>query len=214
MPYVERTWYVGDVEVPEGTWVPERNWESWNQRAQGVAGGELTWRRAPSDADPASADVPRLSDDALKVLAGDLADAQFDAFLYQNMIERLKNDLSDQLADDIVEQMRTLGMASADWLPVVGGPPRRESPRVAKKVLNWLLRLAAKAAKFVLECTEAAVSALTGVLSSVHIGFTVPPHTLHVAFGFETAILANPGAWQRARGFFEAQIKQLDANFT
>ena len=145
MPYLDREWMIGNEHLHAGTWVPERNWDRWQRRAADVTPGSLPWRSEPDPSAP-----PRLSDGQLTILAGDMASAQRDAHIYANLIERLKNSPSDANADAIVEQMQTLGFASASWPEAVGGPPPHQSPRPWAWVLDWLLGLAAKVAKFLL----------------------------------------------------------------
>lgn len=144
----------------------------------------------------------------MRVLAGDIISAQGDAFLYANLVERLKNSPSDATADEVVDQMTTLGLASAGWPEAVGGPPPHQSPRPWRKVLDWLRRMAAGVAGFLLRCVEAAGVSLhrAGVTAvAVGVSFPVPD----VSFEFSTDVFARPQEWQQARDFLEGMLTEL-----
>lgn len=206
MPYLDRLWIVDGKELPLGTWVPERNWDRWWKREEDLPGAErprLQWRRRDM---PTVSSPERVTDACLAVLARDIASAQRDGFLYTNLIERLKDAPSDATADEVVEQMRTLGLASADWPEEVGGPPRRESPRPVRKVLDWLLGLAAQVAKFLMDCVGCVAASLSELgVSAVALGISWPPS---VSFEFPPGLLVDP-TWSRARAFFDHLLAEL-----
>jgi hypothetical protein len=103
--------------------------------------------------------------------------------------------------------MLTLGFASATWEEDVGGPPKSESPRPFKKVLDWLFRLAAKVAKFVWSCVECAMASLALLgISKVAVGVSWVPQ---VSFEFPTNIHTQQQEWQRARNFLNDMLNEL-----
>jgi hypothetical protein len=202
MPYLERKWIIDSDELQAGLWVPERNWDRWKQRAANVPPGELPWRleQPPSPS-------PQLSEEHLTVLAGDIVSAQRDALIYANLIECLKNSPSDTTADEVVERMQTLGLTSASWPEVVGGPPRHQSPRPFRRILDWLLRLAAKVARFLLTCVECAMASLALLrVTAVAVGISWMPQ---VSFEFPTDMHTKPEEWRRARKFLGDMLTEL-----
>lgn len=208
MPYLDRPWMINDVELERGTWVPERNQERWDRRAFDIGPDQLPWRREQLPANPPSGTRPRLSATELAVLAADMVSAQRDAFIYANLFERLKDSPDDETADGVVEQMRTLGFASADWPAAVGGPPPRQSPRPFRKVLDWLLKLAAQVTRFLLNAAEYVMTSLPDVVSAVAVEVSVAPG---VSLEFPTSLINRPVDWQRARVFLDAKIAELSA---
>lgn len=204
MPYLDHEWEIEGEVLEAGTWVPERNWHRWQERAMHVPPSELMWRRDEAAQPPSSG----LSDEALAVLAGDIASAQRDAFIYTNMIERLKDDPDNSTADKVVKDMITLGLESATWRTEVGGPPSPESPRPFKKVLDWLFRLVAKVSKFILNCLNFVMTSLPKLgVSAVAVGISVPPS---VSFEFAPDLFNNPAAWKRAREFLDNLVAELE----
>jgi hypothetical protein len=205
MPYLEREWMIGTEKVHAGAWVPERNWDRWQRRAAASAPGELSWRSEPNPSPP-----PTLSDASLTVLAGDIVSAQRDALVYGNLIERLKNSPSDATAGEVVEQMQTLGFVSASWPEAVGGPPAAQSPRPFRRVLDWLLGLAAKVARFLLSCVECAMASLASLgVTAVALGVSWAPE---VSFEFPTDMHTpeRHEEWRRARQFLDDMLTELD----
>jgi alkylation response protein AidB-like acyl-CoA dehydrogenase len=143
----------------------------------------------------------KLPENCLDVLAGDIVSVQLDALVYRNLIERLKNSPSDATADEVVDQMQTLGFASSSWPEAVGGPPPHESPRPFRRVLDWLLRLAAKAAEILLNIVECAGATLASCgVTAVVISMSWHPE---VGFEFPTNLFSGErhGEWQQARRF-------------
>jgi hypothetical protein len=192
-----------------GTWVPERNWDRWQAQEKGLDAQHrnlLTWRRV-ADITSFPTEADKLPDDCLRVLASDMASAQRDGFIYANFIDRLKNAPSDAMADNIVDDMRTLGFASADWPAAVGGPPPHESPRPFGKFLDWLFRNAAKVGKFVLNCVNFVLLALpAGGLSAVAVGIGLP---VQVSVEFSPELLTDPAGRERLRDFVNRWWEEL-----
>jgi hypothetical protein len=203
MPYLDQDWMIGDKWLSAGTWVPERNWERWQEQEKELDAaqqGLLTWRRQ-RDITSFPTEADRLPAECLRVLASDMASAQRDGFIYANFIERLKNAPSDATTDEIVDDMRTLGFASADWPAAVGGPPPHKSSRPFGKVLDWLFRNAAKVGKFVLNCVNFVLLALpAGGISAVAVGIGLP---VQVSVEFSPELLTNPEGWQKLRDFVD-----------
>jgi hypothetical protein len=203
MPYLDEDWEIDAEEVETGTWIPERNWDRWRERAMHVSESELIWRHREVIEEP----PVELDDAALAVLAGDIASAQRDAFVYTNLIERLKNSPSDTVADEVVEEMMTLGFVSAGWPEYVGGPPEPESPRPFRRVLDWLLRLAAKVNKFLLNCVHFVMASLSGI-SAVAVGISWGPPS--VSFEWPTKSFQDHAAWEKVRNFFDNVVAELE----
>jgi hypothetical protein len=207
MPYLDGPWTMDAELLPAGTWVPERNWDRWLKRELEVPSQDrqlLSWRRERA----ATSMLPPLPDSCLAVLAGDIVSAQRDGLLYSNLIKRLKLAPSDATADEVIEQMKTLGLASADWPENVGGPPRRESPRPFRKVLDWLLGLLAKVARFLLNCVSFVMTTLTDLgISAVAVGLSWQPS---VSFEFPPELAKDPVTWPRVRAFFDQVLAELD----
>ena len=211
MPYLKSDWMLGTTVLAAGTWVPERNWDRWQDRAVGVPEHLLGWRRDPQwgiPGGPISQPPEELPANAMTVLAGDIVSAQGDALLYSNFIERLKNSPSDTTADEVVDQMLTLGLTSAGWPEAVGGPPPHESPRPWRRVLDWLKKLAADVAGFLLRCVESAGATLrvAGVTAvAVNVSWPWP----QVSFEFPTDIFSRHAEWQKAREFLQQMLTEL-----
>ena len=209
MPYLDTPLIIDGHEQREGTWVPERGWERWVSRAHGLEPALLSWRTAAgTPGSPESPAGPPLTDTYLSVLARDLADAQRDGLLYTNLFERLKNSPDDATADAVIEQMQTLGLASADWPPTAGGPPLPESPRPFRKVLDWLMGLLGKVWRFLLAGVDAIRASLAGLgISAVAVGISLPPQ---VEFELSTELITRADEWKRAQKFFDGLVTELE----
>jgi hypothetical protein len=197
MPYLEREHKIGDEVVPKGTWVPERGWDRWQERAKGM--------RAPWREDMKPESLPkRLRLEAQAVLAADMASVQRDGFIYTNLIERLKDSPNDTTADNVVNQMKALGLASGDWPEGVGGPPSPQSPRPFKKVLDWLFKLKAQVTRFLMNCVTFVMTSLDSV-SAVAVG-VLPPS---VSFEFPSSLFDDPEAWDTTWRFMDEMTVEL-----
>ena len=91
--------------------------------------------------------------------------AQADAFIYTNLIERLKGVLNDTIADQVIEQMRTLGCRSADWSPESAAPPRHRRPKAIQEGLGLAFRELAEVGKFLLDCVNFVMATPSGGVS-------------------------------------------------
>jgi hypothetical protein len=197
MPYLDRSHEINGEAVPKGTWVPERSWDRWQERAKGI---RAPWRE---DIQPESLPKP-LRIDAQAVLAADMASVERDGLLYTNLIERLKNSPSDTTADQVVSDMERLGLATAKWPEDVGGPPSPESPRPFKKVLDWLFRLRAQVTKFLVNCVNFVMTSLKSV-SAVAVGVWPPS----VSFDFPSQLFDDPEAWDATWRFMDKMTIEL-----
>jgi hypothetical protein len=208
MPYVKRDWMIGTELVKQGTWVPERNWHGWQDRAKHIPADDQVWRKDT----PLTSLPPRFSDDssddtpAVLVVAGDMASAQRDGFLYANMLERLKTSPNDRTADEIVEQMRALGLASGSWPELVGGPPTHESPRPFRKMVDWFLSLMGKVTKCLLKCVNYVMTSLDNV-SAVAVGVSLPPS---VSFEFPASMFDSTEQWHTAWRFIDTMVAEFN----
>jgi hypothetical protein len=212
MPYLDLDWMVGTTPLPAGTWVPERNWDRWQTRAKNAPGEELKWRLDPENWTLPTAGAPdspedNLSERALSILAGDIVSAQRDALIYSNLIDRLKDSPSDATADEVVDEMLTLGLASAGWPEAVGGPPPHQSPRPWRAVLYWLIKLAAKATKFLFTGVESvgATFATMGI-SAFAVEISLVPK---VSIEIPTEIFRQDEQWRKAKQFLSGMISEL-----
>lgn len=208
MPYLDREWMIEDERLQAGTWVPERNWDRWSERASVRAPWRMRHDPEPTGRTRPSR-VPTLDSAELDALAADLGNAQRDRLFYANLIEQLKSNPSDAMADKVVEDMQTLGFASASWPEAVGGPPPHQSPRPWRRVLSWLFQKIAAAGKFVLRCIEFASASLTmlGVSTvSISFGLTGPS----VGFSFTANLFDNWDNWVRARDFVGKTLRDLE----
>jgi hypothetical protein len=214
MPYLKHDWMIGTELVKKGTWVPERSWERWRDRARHIPADDQVWRQDTpltslpqrfSDNSPDSDDSP---DDmpAVLVVAADMASAQRDGFIYANMLERLKTSPNDTTADEIVERMQALGLASASWPEGVGGPPAHESPRPIRKMIDWFLTLMGKVTKFLLKCVNYVMTSLENV-SAVAVGVSLPPS---VSFEFPASMFEDTEQWHIAWRFIDTMVAEFN----
>ena len=208
MPYLEGNWMIGTELVEKGRWVPERNWDRWRDRARHIPTNDQVWRQDT----PLTSLPQRLPDDgpddtpAVLVVAGDMASAQRDGFIYANMLERLKASPNDTTADEIVEQMQALGLASASWPEGIGGPPAHESPRPIRKMIDWFLTLMGKVTKFLLKCVNYVMTSLDNV-SAVAVGVSLPPS---VSFEFPASMFEDTEQWRIAWRFIDTMVAEFN----
>lgn len=209
MPYLKRDWMIGDDTVTAGTWIPERNGDRWMRRAANVAPQYLPWRLRSSDGSPQPVTVSEdLKDRVVRVVAADIVSAQRDGLLYRNLIERLKNSPTDETADQVVDQMQAMGMASASWPEAVGGPPPHQSPRPWRRVLDWLLWLAGEVTRMLFDMIDKVRTWLASVgVSAVAVGLSWSPE---ISFEFPTPELESGAAWHRAREFLDSMVEELE----
>jgi len=214
MPYLDQDHTFNESSKPilirQGTWVPERNWELWEQR-----GLSLSLRDAwTTDRGPTlqqMADFDRLSETArqehYKALARDMASAQRDGLFYYNALERLKNEPNDTVADEVVNRLKDLGFMSIGLLEEAGGPPTGNSPRPFRKVLDWLIQQLAKVGKFLLTAAAFITNRLYDLgLSAVAVSIGWSPQ---VSIEFAPHVLRDPPRWRKAKEFFDSFLDEL-----
>lgn len=178
MPYLEWRW--PPVGFNEGDWVPEVDLPRWAERHRGlsyafwVKQGGLTDSDAqhlkgltPPKVEPGKPLTPLQGNNDwlnhLMALGADIGNVQRDGYFYANFLEQLKqaapvsagDAAADQVADDVVERMRTMGFTSANLPEQLGGPPERKSLRPWKGVMKWLLRLLRKVGEFLAKSMQA-----------------------------------------------------------
>jgi hypothetical protein len=176
MPYLERRW--PPAEFNEGDWVPEINPSRWAERHRGLSYASWVKQGGLTDSDaldlqalkppPISPGkpLPQVQNDWLNhlmTLGADIGNVQRDGYFYANFLEQLKqaapvsvgDAAADQVADDVVERMRTMGFTSANLPEQLGGPPERKSLRPWRDVMKWLLGLLRKVGEFLAKSMQA-----------------------------------------------------------
>ena len=199
MPYLDQPWQAPEGFFPLGEWVPEvdrRGWidrhsdlpyASWVKR-EGLTPGDLSYLQT----------LQPQRDERLKyleALGADIGSVQRDGFLYANFLEQLKQAIpaltgdtaADQIADNIVERMKTMRLTSANLDEELGEPPPPQSPRPWRAVINWLSRLLQQVGLFLVNSIQAFVALIRELMldanKQIAISFSagIPPA---VAFQF------------------------------
>jgi len=157
-------------------WFPETNLKDWETRGRGL---ERPWAlRVPPDGtgSPLFARLDPSSQIAYAgLLGGDLASVQRDQFLYYNALERLKIDFRDEVADEVVNNLRNMGVISAALPASKGGPPEPASPLPVRSVFNWLCKILAQIARVILRIVATIVSNLRRLgFENVAIDLSIP----------------------------------------
>jgi hypothetical protein len=110
MPYLKREWMIDTEMLEAGTWVPERSWDRWQERAKKLPPddqGLLMWRHDPDTRSPMTSPPQAFAERQLSGGAGRRHRQRATTrLIYTNLIERLKNAPSDATADEVVEQMQ------------------------------------------------------------------------------------------------------------
>jgi hypothetical protein len=215
MPYLDQTYSLpGDPSpTPAGTWVPETNRQQWEQRGAGLLlRSAWTTARGPTAEEMAQFDQQpeTVRQEHYKVLARDMASAQRDGLFYFNALERLKNEPNDTVADEVIDRLeKELGFTSIS-LPLpewAGGPPKGESPRPFKKVLEWLIQQVAKVGKFLLNAAAFITARLYDLgLSAVAVQLPWPPQ---VSIEFAPSVLREAEPWRKVKEFLDAYFDEL-----
>jgi hypothetical protein len=216
MPYLDAPWTKPDEVRPEvfpaGLWVPERDWEGWMHRGEGLTFRNM-WDRDRVIPRTELQQLRSLPEDNLnlylRVLGQDLGSVQRDSLFYWNSLEKLKLSQDESTADAVVEAMDKLGFASVKWPANVGGPPPHQSPRPVDRVLKWLLGLLAKVGKILLKIADVLVASLEkyGVDVSVAIG-AFPPS---IGADVSTTLWQNEVVWTAVHGFLNSAQDALAA---
>ena len=213
MPYLDqdhRFESLNPDQIRKGTWVPETNREAWEQRGLSLSLRDA-WRTDKGPTLQQMADFDKLSETArqehYKALARDMASAQRDGLFYFNALERLKNEPKDAVADEVINCLRDLGFMSIGLLEEAGGPPRGQSPRPARKVLDWLIQQLAKVGKFLLTAAAFITNRLYDLgLSAVAVSIGWSPQ---VSIEFAPHVLRDPPRWRKAKEFFDNFLDEL-----
>jgi hypothetical protein len=224
MAYLDEEWRKpGEPEpLPEGLWVPEKDWDGWKSRGAGLSYRDV-WTRDRVVTRTELGQLAGLSgenrDVYLSVLGHDLGSVQRDSLFYGNWVERLKQALGEptpsppevNAADKVFKAMEQLKFTSAEGgdFPFPGGPPEGESPRPLEKMLNWMLQQLAKVGKMILKITDALIAMIAkdGVDLSVGIG-AFPP-----SFGVDVSTtlfrLQDNTVWDSLHRFLENAQAEL-----
>jgi hypothetical protein len=166
MPYLDQPWQYGQKQFNKGEWVPEMDLNNWIERHKDLK--YPAWAKSegltPDDLTNLQLLPPNQKREYLRELGADIGSAQRDGFLYANFLEQLKeavpvspseSEKADEVADNVVNRMNTLGLTSAKSLSEEqGGPPKSASPRSFQKVMNWLMGLLNKVGRFLLNSIE------------------------------------------------------------
>lgn len=222
MTYLDRPWRPPE-EFAAGDWVPEMDHRDWLDRHRGMTRVPWVKREGLSDADRQVLESLTPTDAAkyLRVLGGDIGSVQRDGFLYANFLEELKrnapvvddDEKADKSADDIVERMRAMGMVSASLDEQDGGPPRHQSPRPWRAVMNWLWKLLQKVGRFLVNSIDAFMALAKSLFgdaakhASVSFSVSIPPA---VSFDIDAAFFANRETWKKFMDFIEAILEQME----
>jgi hypothetical protein len=213
MPYLDQDHMFESLNpgpIRKGVWVPEKNREAWEQRGLSLSLRDA-WTTDKGPTLQQMADFDKLSETArqehYKALARDMASAQRDGFFYFNALERLKNEPKDAVADEVIDRLGDLGFMSIDLLEEAGGPPRGQSPRPFKKVLDWLIQQLAKVGKFLLTAAAFITNRLYDLgLSAVAVSIGWSPQ---VSIEFAPHVLRDPPRWRKAKEFFDNFLDEL-----
>lgn len=213
MPYLDGEWrrYRDPGEPPEvipaGLWVPERHWDEWRDRQEGLSFRRLWDRKGviePADLEELASLSHTDRERHLSALGRDLGSVQRDNLFYTNFLEQLKRSPDDSTADNVVHTMVGLGFASAGWDETIGGPPPHMSPRPWKRVLDWLLKNLAKVGKFIRDAAAFLAATLRDELSGLSVAISlgvVPMPSLGVELS--TSLLKDAPAWTAVQRFLE-----------
>jgi hypothetical protein len=196
--------------TPAGTWVPERNQQAWEQRGAGLLlRSAWTTEKGPTPQQMTQFDQQpeAVQQQHYKALARDMASAQRDGLFYFNALERLKNDPSDTVADEVIDHLKELGFTSIGLPEAAGGPPPGKSPRPFKKVLDWLIQQIAKVGKFLLNAAAFITARLYDLgLQAVAVQVPWPPQ---VSIEFAPSVLREPEPWRRVKEFLDEYLDEL-----
>jgi hypothetical protein len=221
MTYLDRPWRPPE-EFPAGDWVPEMDHRDWLDRHRGL--GRVPWvnRDGLSDADrqQLATLAPTVKAEYLRVLGGDIGSVQRDGFLYANFLEELKrhtpepdgDEDADKAADRVVERMKAMGLVSASLDEQDGGPPKHQSPRPWRAVMNWLSGLLQKVGRFLVNSIEAFTILAKGLFgdaaeqASVSFSASIPPA---VSFAVNAAFFTDTETWRHFKEFIDAILKQM-----
>lgn len=222
MPYLDQPWRPPE-EFPAGEWLPEIDQRGWQDRHRGLR--YASWVRRDGLTREDASQLQNINGDEknkyFEALGADIGSAQRDGFLYANFLECLKrsapvsdNDSNaDQAADDVVERMKTMGLASAYLDERQGGPPSPQSLRPWRAVMNWLLSLLRNVRRFLVNAVEAFRALVRGltkdVASQIFISFSasIPPA---ITFGINLQQAEDKDLWNRFTGFATAMQEQME----
>jgi hypothetical protein len=236
MPYRETQWPPAEFEV--GDWVPETDLSGWVNRhsqlrdSSGVRHDSWVNQTGLTEPDkryleqlaPLSSQ-PLESNERLKhllVLGADIGSVRRDGYFYANFLEQLKqaapisagDAAADEVADNVVERMKTMGFTSANLREPYGGPPDRKSLRPWKGVMKWLLGLIRKAGQFLLKAMRAfavlAAELAVDAASKIAVGFSVGFSLADIQFEIELAYLTDNTKWEIFRRFGDAMLGETE----
>lgn len=237
MPYVEKPWPPADFR--EGDWVPEIDPPRWADRHRSLPHASWVKQEGLTDSDagylknltpptPSSPGEPLETNEWLSyltTLGADIGSVQRDGYFYANFLEQLKqaapvsvgDAAADEVADNVVERMKTMGFTSANLPEQYGGPPERKSLRPWKGVMKWLLRQLRKVGQFLANSIQAfgtlAGSLVVEAVNKISVGFSAGFPLAVVGFEFDLAYLTEDTTRDILNRFINAILDEAERLF-
>ena len=210
MAYLDGSWAAPDNECfAADEWVPDLDLAGWTKRGRGLP-LRAAWATVSGPTPKHIAEFDALGETAklqyLDLLGRDIASAQREQFFYRNALEQLKDNPDDKTADAVIDRLKLLGFTSVGFPDASGGPPRHESPRPFRKVLDWLLRQLAKVGRFLLNAVAVITASLHEFgLSAVAVDLALPPG---LSVELPVNLFRDAARWPRAKKFLDGYLEE------
>jgi hypothetical protein len=234
MPYLEQHWPPAEFGV--GDWVPEIDLSGWAERhsklhydywvkREGITvahARELEGLDPPLPPSPGEPLGTTQWLEHLLALGADIGSVKRDSYIYANFLEQLKqaaptsvgDAAADEVADNVVERMKTMGFTSAKLPEQYGGPPDRRSLRPWKGVMKWILRLLRKAGQFLLNAIRAftllAAKLAADAVDHISVSFAAGFPLADVGFEIDLVYLKDDNKWDIFKQFTEAILNETE----
>jgi hypothetical protein len=155
-------------------------------------------------------------------LGADIGSVQRDGYFYANFLEQLKlaapvsvgDAAADQVADDVVERMKTMGFTSANLPEQDGGPPERKSLRPWKEVMKWLLRQLRKVGQFLSNSIQAfailAGNLVVEAANKISVAFSAGFPLAVVGFEIELSYITDGTTRDILKRFIDAILDEAE----
>jgi hypothetical protein len=237
MSYLEKRW--PPAQFSEGDWVPEIGLSRWTDRHSnlphaswtkqtGLTNDDADYLKSLTPPAPSPSGEPLQSNvwlDYLEALGADIGSVQRDGYFYANFLEQLKqaapvsvgDAAADEVADNVVERMKTMGFTSADLPEQYGGPPERKSLRPWRDVMKWLLRQLRKVGQFLTNSMQA-FGELVGNLvveaaNKISVAFSAGFPLAVIGFEIELAYLTDGTTRDILNRFINAILDEAEKLF-